>query len=406
MKDQDNGRLAAAAAMIGAARPIAASVRSSIPSFIVMDVMRAALAAENAGQSIIHMEVGQPGTGAPKAARAAAARALEAETLGYTMALGNDALRVRIAMLYNEWYGGAVAPERIAVTSGSSAAFVLAFLALFDAGDAVALPSPGYPCYRHILTALGQRSVLLETGAASEWMPTADDVVNAVRRDAIKGLLIASPANPTGTMISDARLAELVAVCRELGVHLIFDEIYHGLTYDRAAQTALAHGDDVVVINSFSKYFSMTGWRVGWMVVPESLVRSIERLSQNLYISPPAIAQAAALGAFDAVEELAANRRVYADNRALLLTELPKAGFTSFAPADGAFYLYCDVGDITGDAAALARSLLQEAGVAVTPGTDFDEQRGNQYLRFSYAGTTADMAEAARRLKAWAGRHR
>ena len=228
MKDQDNSRLAAAAAFIGEGMPVAGSVRSSIPSFIVMDVMRAALAAENAGQSIIHMEVGQPGTAAPRAARAAAARALEAETLGYTMALGNDALRARIATLYSEWYGVAVAPERIAVTAGSSAAFVLAFLAMFDAGDAVALPSPGYPCYRHILTALGQRSVLLETGPACEWMPTPDDVVRAVRRDAIKGLLIASPANPTGTMVSASRLAELVGVCREHGVRLISDEIYHG----------------------------------------------------------------------------------------------------------------------------------------------------------------------------------
>ena len=406
MKERDDSRLAAAAAFVGEGLPAGGSARSRIPSFIVMDVMRAALAAENAGQSIIHMEVGQPGTAAPRAARSAAARALEAETLGYTMALGDDALRARIAKLYSEWYGIAVAPERIAVTAGSSAAFVLAFLAVFDGGDAVALPSPGYPCYRHILTALGQRAVALDTGPANEWMPTADDVVRAVHRDGIKGLLIASPANPTGTMVSAPRLAELVAVCREHGVRLISDEIYHGLTYERAAETALAHGDDVIVINSFSKYFSMTGWRVGWMVLPEALVRSVERLAQNLYISPPAIAQAAALGAFDATDELEANRLVYAANRALLLAELPKAGFASFAPADGAFYLYCDVGAITGDAAALARSLLQETGVAVTPGIDFDAQRGNRYLRFSYAGTTADMAEAARRLQAWAGRHR
>jgi aspartate/methionine/tyrosine aminotransferase len=368
--------------------------------------MRAALAAEVAGRSIMHMEVGQPGTAAPRAARQAAARALEAETLGYTMALGNDALRAAIARHYADWYGVSVAPERIAVTTGSSAAFVLAFLAVFDAGDAVALPSPGYPCYRHILSALGQRSVLLETGPATDWMPSPEDVVRAVRRDAIKGLLIASPANPTGTMISAARMDELVAVCCEHGVRLISDEIYHGLTYERAAETALAHSDDAVVINSFSKYFSMTGWRVGWMVVPEALVRGIERLAQNLYISPPSIAQAAALGAFDAGEELEANRRIYAANRALLLEELPKAGFTKFAPADGAFYLYCDVSEMTADAAVLAKTLLDEAGVAVTPGSDFDTERGNRFLRFSYAGTTADMAEAAWRLRDWAGRRR
>jgi aspartate/methionine/tyrosine aminotransferase len=399
-------RLTAAAAVIGEAASNAGSARSAIASFIVMDVMRAALAAEVAGRSIMHMEVGQPGTPAPQAARQAAARALEAETLGYTMALGNDALRAAIARHYADWYSVRVAPERIAVTTGSSAAFVLAFLAVFDAGDAVALPSPGYPCYRHILSALGQRSVLLETGPATDWMPTAEDVVRAVRRDGIKGLLIASPANPTGTMISAARMDELVAVCREHGVRLISDEIYHGLTYERAAETALAHSDDAVVINSFSKYFSMTGWRIGWMVVPEALVRGVERLAQNLYISPPSIAQAAALGAFEAGEELEANRRVYAANRMLLLEELPKAGFTEFAPADGAFYLYCDVSQMTADAAVLAKTLLDEAGVAVTPGTDFDVERGNRFLRFSYAGTTADMAEAGRRLRDWAGRRR
>ena len=403
--DPEKQRLAAAAALTreGAS---AGSARSAVPSFIVMDVMRAALAAENAGHSIMHMEVGQPGTPAPRAARAAAARALEAETLGYTMALGNDALRARIAQHYADRYGVAVAPERIAVTAGSSAAFVLAFLAVFDAGDVVALPSPGYPCYRHILSALGQRSVLLETGPATEWMPTADDVVRAARRDGIKGLLVASPANPTGTMISLERMDELAAVCRAHGVRLISDEIYHGLTYERPAETALRHGDNVIVINSFSKYFSMTGWRVGWMVVPEPLVRVIERLAQNLYISPPAIAQAAALGAFDAEAELEANRRAYAANRALLLEALPAAGFTTFAPADGAFYLYCDVSGMTSDAAALANILLDEARVAVTPGTDFDAERGHRFLRFSYAGTTADMAEAARRLHDWAARRR
>ncbi len=396
MAGRETGRLEAAAGLVG-------SARSDISSFIVMDVMRAALAAERAGRSIIHMEVGQPGTAAPKAAREAAKRALDSETLGYTMALGNDALRERIARHYRDWYGVSVAPERVAVTCGSSGAFVLAFLALFDAGDAVALPSPGYPCYRHILTALGQPTVLLETGPSSDWMPTPEDVARAATRDGIKGLLIASPANPTGTMISPERLQGLADACRAHGVSLISDEIYHGLTYGRAATTALAQSDDAIVINSFSKYYSMTGWRVGWMVVPPHLVRNVERLAQNLYISPPGIAQVAALGAFDAGDELEANRRVYAANRELLLNELPKAGFVSFAPPDGAFYLYCDVGGLTNDAGALARRLLDEAGVAVTPGIDFDAERGNQFLRFSYAGTTADMADAARRLAAWSG---
>ncbi|CAN1724334.1 Valine--pyruvate aminotransferase [Hyphomicrobium sp. 1Nfss2.1] len=401
MADRTIDPLALTAALAAEEMPLLASSRSAISSFIVMDVMRAALAAEQAGRSIVHMEVGQPGTPAPKAAREAARHALEAETLGYTMALGNDSLRERIAQHYADWYGVSVPPERIAVTGGSSAAFVLAFLALFDVGDAVALPCPGYPCYRHILTALGQRPVLLATGPANEWMPTPDDIARAAK-EGVRGLLIASPANPTGTMISAERLAGIARACRENNVALISDEIYHGLTYARPADTALAHSKDAIVINSFSKYFSMTGWRIGWMVVPQILVASVERLAQNLYISPPAIAQVAALGAFSAGEELEANRHVYAANRELLLNELPKAGFESFAPADGAFYLYSDVSHMTDDAAMLCRRILDEAGVAVTPGVDFDQEHGNRFLRFSYAGTTADMAEAARRLQQWA----
>lgn len=379
----------------------AASLRSRIDSFIVMDVMRAAWAQEAAGSDVIHMEVGQPGTPAPKAARQAAARALETETLGYTMALGNEPLRQRVSGLYREWYGLSVAPERVVVTTGSSSAFLLAFLAAFDVGDTVALPSPGYPCYRQILKALGQRASFIETGPGNAWMPTASDVGEAVRRDGAKGLLIASPANPTGAMVTRERLAELARECRARGVWLISDEIYHGLTYDRPADTALAHSDDAIVINSFSKYFSMTGWRIGWMVVPERLVRTIERLAQNFFISAPAIAQTAALAAFDGMDELEVNRSVYATNRALLLEELPKAGFTKFAPADGAFYLYCDVSDMTNDSLAFAKAMLSETGVAATPGSDFDAEHGHRYLRFCYSGTTAHMAEAARRLKAW-----
>jgi len=394
-------RLTGAASLLGQG-----SARGNIPSFIVMDVMRAAQAQEAAGRSVIHMEVGQPGTPAPQAARHAAMRALESSTLGYTMALGDEPLRRRIAQLYGEWYGLDVAPERVVVTTGSSAAFVLAFLAVFDAHDAVALPSPGYPCYRHILSALGQTPVPTETGPQSGWMPTAEDVVRAASRDGVKGLLIASPANPTGTVIAPDKLAELAQVCTARGMQLISDEIYHGLTYGARAQTALRYSDEAIVVNSFSKYFSMAGWRIGWMIVPQRLVRTIERLAQNLYIAPPAIAQAAALGAFEGMDELEANRRVYAENRAFLLDALPRAGFARFAPADGAFYLYCDVSHLTNDATAFAKAMLEEAGVAATPGVDFDAERGYRFLRFCYAGPTADMAEAARRLEAWAGARR
>jgi aspartate/methionine/tyrosine aminotransferase len=381
---------------------LAASRRSAVPPFIVMDVMEAAAVKEAEGVRVIHMEVGQPGTPAPATAIAAVKRALDRETLGYTVALGLPALRERICRHYRQRYDVIVAPERVVVTTGSSAGFVLAFLALFDAGAKVALPSPGYPCYRHTLSALGQTPVILPTDAASRWMPTAAQVVEAARTEGIAGLVIASPANPTGTMLEPGRLAEIAAACRANKIWLVSDEIYHGLTYGIAEETALAHSPDAIVVNSFSKYFSMTGWRVGWLVVPEALVRPIERLAQNLYISPPAVAQVAAIGAFDGIEELEANRRVYAENRALLLAELPKAGLTRILPADGAFYLYVDVSDFTSDSVAFTKEMLEETGIAATPGVDFDAERGARYVRFCYAGTPTDMAEAARRLKGWA----
>ena len=377
------------------------ALRSQIASFIVMDVMRAAAAREAAGGSVIHMEVGQPSTPAPMAAREAVRRALEAEPLGYTLALGTPALRTRIARHYRDWYGVTVDPERIIVTTGSSGAFVLAFLALFDAGGRVGLPSPGYPCYRHILAALDCVPVLIETGPATRWMPTAETIAGAADAGRLDGVLIASPNNPTGTMLAPERLAEIAALCRARRLWLLSDEIYHGLSYGSPAATALAFSDDAIVINSFSKYFSMTGWRVGWMVVPDHLVRTIERLQQNLYISPPAVAQAAALGAFDGADELEANRKVYEANRALLLDELPRAGLDRIAPADGAFYLYADVSRVTDDSQTFARQLLDETEVAITPGVDFDAARGHRFVRFSYAGATEAMAEGARRLKAW-----
>jgi aspartate/methionine/tyrosine aminotransferase len=287
------------------------------------------------------------------------------------------------------------------VTTGSSAGFVLAFLALFDPGAKVALPSPGYPCYRHILTALGQSPVLLPTDAASRWMPTAEQIDAAARDGGLAGLVIASPANPTGTMLEGGRLAEIVAACQRRDVALVSDEIYHGLTYELPEETALAHSGQAVVVNSFSKYFSMTGWRVGWLVVPQALVRPIERLAQNLYISPPAIAQVAALGAFEGTDELAANKAVYAENRALLLSELPKAGLERIVPADGAFYLYVDVSEFSSDSVAFTKEMLGEVGIAATPGVDFDAARGKHYVRLCYAGTTPHMAEAARRLQGW-----
>ncbi|MGE0765991.1 MAG: pyridoxal phosphate-dependent aminotransferase [Hyphomicrobiaceae bacterium] len=375
--------------------------RSAIDPFIVMDVMRQAAAAEAAGRNIVHMEVGQPATAAPRAAREAVKRALDDDTLGYTLALGLEPLRERIARLYRDWYGIELSPERVVVTSGSSGAFVLAFLALFDVGAKVALPAPGYPCYRHILTALGARPVNLETGPETRWMPTVGDIERVAGEHDLAGLLLASPANPTGTMLEPSRLQEIAALARRRKLWLVSDEIYHGLTWGVPQATALQFSDDAIVINSFSKYFSMTGWRVGWMVVPQGLVRTVERLAQNLYISPAAVSQVAALGAFDGLDELEANKRVYAANRALLLEELPKAGLGQIVPADGAFYLYVDVSGFTNDSLAFAKLMLEETGVAATPGVDFDEARGRRFMRFSYAGATDRMAEAARRLQGW-----
>ncbi len=393
--------LTAQDALSGAIR---SSERSEIASFVVMDVMRRASERERSGAGVIHMEVGQPATPAPRLAREAIKRALDSEVLGYTDALGVPVLRERISRYYAERHGLDIAPERIAVTAGSSAGFVLAFLALFDPGARLLLPEPGYPCYRNIAKALGLVPVRVETGPDGRWMPSAsmlDGAVSAAGK--AEGLLFASPANPTGTMMTPDTLAAICGWCRAQGVTAISDEIYHGLTYGEPAETALKYDDGAIVINSFSKYYSMTGWRVGWMVAPAALMRTLERLAQNLYISPSAASQAGALAAFEATEELEANKSVYARNRAMLMEELPRAGFDSFAPADGAFYIYADISGRTGDSREYCARILDEIGVAVTPGVDFDPERGRSFLRFSYAGSFEAMREAVRRLGDWKG---
>ena len=369
------------------------SRRGRVDPFIVMDVMEAARSAEAAVRRIIHMEVGQPSTPAPARARAALAGTMERSALGYTVALGLPELRAGIAALYRRWYGVDLDPARVVVTSGSSAAFLLAFTALFDAGDRVALGLPGYPSYRQILRALSLTPVGIPTRAEDRYQPRSGDIP-----DAVAGLIVASPANPSGTMLNRDALAGLIGAAQARGIALVSDEIYHGLHYDEPAVSALEISDDVYVINSFSKYFSMTGWRVGWMVVPADHIRTIERLAQNMFICPPHASQIAALAALDCTDELEANRAVYAENRKLMLEGLPSAGFTRIAPPDGAFYIYADVSDLTGDARAFAAEILDKAGVAVTPGLDFDPQRGAGTLRFSYAGSSADMRDGLARL--------
>ncbi len=378
------------------------SKRSEIASFVVMDVMRQAFERERSGGNIIHMEVGQPATPAPRIAREAIKNAVDRDVLGYTDALGIPELRERISRYYKEQHDLEIGPERIAVTAGSSAGFVLAFLALFDTGAPLYLPEPGYPCYRNIASALGLMPVRIEVGPEDRWMPDAALLERAVMQHGPGGgILFASPANPTGTMMQPETLAAICQWCRGNGVTVISDEIYHGLTYSQPAETALRFHDGAIVINSFSKYYSMTGWRVGWMVMPEALARTIERLAQNFFISANAAAQVGALAALDAVEELEANKAVYARNRAMLMEELPRAGFMKLAPADGAFYIYADISDRTDDSRAFASRILDELGIAITPGVDFDPVRGHRFLRFSYAGSFDAMREAASRLQNW-----
>jgi aspartate/methionine/tyrosine aminotransferase len=370
------------------------SRRSDVAPFIVMDVMEAARAAEEAGRHIIHMEVGQPGTPAPEGARAALQQAMGQDALGYTVSLGLPALRSRIARHYGDRHGIDLDPGRVIVTAGSSGAFLLAFTALFDAGERVALGDPGYPSYRQILRALSLEPVSIPTRPEARFQPTPDQLP-----DDISGLIVASPANPSGTMLDRPALSALIDAASGQGAAVVSDEIYHGIEYDRPAVSALEITGEVVVINSFSKYYSMTGWRVGWMVVPDALVRPIERLAQNMFICAPHAGQVAALAAMDCRDELDANLAVYAENRRLMLDGLPKAGFDRIAPPDGAFYIYADVAHLTDDSRAFAAEILDRAGVAVTPGLDFDPDRGWGTLRFSYARATADIVEGLDRLR-------
>jgi len=375
------------------------SRRGMVPPFIVMDVMRAAAEKEMAGGDVLHLEVGQPSTAAPARVIEAAKQALDAEKIGYTLALGLEPLRERIARYYKDYYSVDLAPARVVVTTGSSSGFLLAFLSAFEAGDRVGVCSPGYPAYRNILKALGLVPVDIPVTALTDFHPRPE-TIDALS-DPLDGLLVASPSNPTGSMLSAAELKQLCSFCRERGIRFISDEIYHGITFGEKAHTALDYDDDVIVINSFSKYFSMTGWRLGWMVVPENLLRSVECLAQNMFISPPTLSQFAGVAAFDCIEELDANVARYARNREVLLNELPKAGFDKLAPADGAFYLYADVGRMTNDSQDFCQRMLAETGVATTPGIDFDPEQGHRFMRFSFAGATQDMEDAAKRLIAW-----
>ena len=373
--------------------------RGKLPPFIVMDVMKASAEREATGADVLHLEVGQPSTSAPKKVLEAAKLAITNDNLGYTVAFGLPELRERITRHYKLWYGVDISIDRVAVTNGSSAAFVLSFMASFNPGDRVAMVAPGYPAYRNILNALGIETIELQANLEHRFQPTVS-LLKKIKGN-IDGLIIASPSNPTGTMIDKRLMKELADYCKYEGIRLISDEIYHGITYGKASVSSLEIDPQSLVINSFSKYFSMTGWRLGWMIVPDDLIRPMECLSQNLFISAPTHSQLAAIAAFDSYDDAEANIKRYARNRSILMNELPSAGISNFAPADGAFYIYADVSNLTNSSNKFCKDMLNDIGVACTPGLDFDPLRGGSNIRLSFAGSEPDIVEACKRLKNW-----
>ncbi|KKF02186.1 pyridoxal phosphate-dependent aminotransferase [Mycolicibacterium obuense] len=379
------------------------SLRSGIPPFYVMDVWLAAAERQRTHGDLVNLSAGQPSAGAPAAVREAAIAALNHDRLGYTVALGIPELRAAIAATYDHRHGLTVDPDDVVITTGSSGGFLLAFLACFDAGDRVAIASPGYPCYRNILTALGCEVVELPCGPDTRFQPTLD-MLTALDPP-IAGVIVASPANPTGTVIPPAELAAIARWCAESGVRLISDEVYHGLVYPGAPETSCAWetSREAVVANSFSKYFAMTGWRLGWLLVPQELRRAVDRLTGNFTICPPVLPQMAAVAAFtdQSIAEAEALLDVYGANRTLLLDGLRAIGIDRLAPADGAFYVYADVSQLTTDSLQFCSDLLSDTGVAIAPGVDFDTVRGGASVRLSFAGPTSDIDEALRRIGAW-----
>lgn len=375
--------------------------RADVAPFQVMEVLTAAAERQRVKGDVVSLAAGQPSTPAPRAVRAAAAAALEGDPLGYTEQLGVPALREAIAAHYDRSHGLPVQAEDVVVTTGASGAFLLAFLAAFDAGDRVALARPGYPAYRNILSALGCEVVELPCDASTRFQPTVAMLEQL--DEPVRGLVVASPANPTGTVLSRAELAGLAEWCQSHGVQLVSDEIYHGLSYGDPLHSAWEASREAIVVNSFSKYWSMTGWRLGWMLVPPRLRRAVDSLTGNFTLCPPALSQHAAVAAFspDALDEAAGHVERYRRNRELLLGGLEELGITRVAPADGAFYAWADIGHLTDDTSAFCRRLLDDTGVAVVPGADFDPERGHRFVRMSFAGSTEDVEVALERLGAW-----
>jgi aspartate/methionine/tyrosine aminotransferase len=377
------------------------SARSNIAPFLALDVLTGATRLEREGKDIVHLEIGEPGAPPPRSVREAAIAALDGRQVGYTEALGRPSLRARIARHYFDTYGVAINPERVALTVGSSGGFTAAFLILFDPGARVAVAAPGYPAYRNILEAFGIETVTIETALKDRFTVSAGMIEAEHAKKKFDGILLMSPANPTGAMMSSNELCAICEICDRLGIVFISDEVYHGLTYGEAAETALKFSPNVIVANSFSKYFCMSGWRIGWLVLPEHLIRPVECVQQSLAISVPYLSQLGAEAVFGAQEELEAVRASYARNRDILLGELPAMGLDSFLPPDGAFYLYADISRFSDNALDFCAKLLEEGGVGTTPGVDFDRRRGNYAMRLSFSGSERDLLEGMRRLKAW-----
>jgi aspartate/methionine/tyrosine aminotransferase len=381
------------------------ALRAGIPPFYVMDVWLAAAERQRTHGDLVNLSAGQPSAGAPEPVRAAAAAALHLNQLGYTVALGIPELRAAIASSYLARHGLRVDPDEVVVTTGSSGGFLLAFLACFDVGDRVAVSRPGYPCYRNILSALGCEVVEIDCGPETRFQPTAEML--AELDPPVQGVVVASPANPTGTVIPRADLAAIASWCEDAGVRLISDEVYHGLVYEGAPPTSCAWQTSrkAVVVNSFSKYYAMTGWRLGWLLVPPELRRAVDCLTGNFTICPPVLSQYAAVAAFtpEAIAEADGHLRQYAVNRTMLLDGLPRLGIDRLAPTDGAFYVYADVSDFTTDSMTFCSKLLADTGVAIAPGIDFDTTHGGSFVRLSFAGPTSDIEEALRRMEPWLG---
>ena len=379
------------------------ALRAGIPPFYVMDVWLAAAERQRTHGDLVNLSAGQPSAGAPEAVRAAAAAALHLNQLGYTVALGIPELRTAIAASYQDRHGLQVDIDDVVITTGSSGGFLLTFLACFDVGDRVAVSSPGYPCYRNILSALGCEVVEIECGPQTRFQPTAQML--AELDPPVAGVVLASPANPTGTVIPPAELAAIASWCEATGVRLISDEVYHGLVYEGAPQTSCAWqtSRNAVVVNSFSKYYAMTGWRLGWLLVPTELRRAVDCLTGNFTICPPVLSQYAAVAAFtpDAIAEADGHLQQYAINRRLLLNGLCDIGIDRLAPTDGAFYVYANVSDFTADSMAFCSKLLADTGVAIAPGIDFDTVHGGSFVRLSFAGPVGDIEEALRRIGPW-----